>query len=221
MKQFLIIAFLLTFVQHVHTQHQPDSTELLEGDIGSIELLYGKYFYRQGLQNQINTFQYFRFSEPIQSIGLNFNVAYVRERRHDFTIHFSYTQIIPQKIQLNDSITGYINGFNFSNNLYGIDLTPKSDFSSIVLGLGFNTGRLRIKTDEYRSLKNPFFAPSLFFNPRFFFGHFSMAIRTDYQLDISKTHWRNIKLSNKSSTLSAPNLKQTALLTYLSLGWRF
>ena len=221
MKKVIQIILALTLTHFIYGQNDKDSTYNDEGDIVSLDLLYGTLLLRQGFNDQVNTLKRFEFFEPIQSIGISLNVAYVREGEHNYGIHVSYSQIIPQKIQVNDTINGKINGFNFSWNFYGLDLTPKSKYSSIILGAGFNTGRLRIKSDSLRSQKNPFFAPAIFFNPRLFIGHFSFGFRADYQFDISKTGWRSVNLSNKTNTFSPLNLKQTGLITYLSLGWSF
>lgn len=158
---------------------------------------------------------------PIQTIGLSFTVAYVRGGKHNYGVHLSYAQIIPQTIQINDSLNGKMNGFNVSCNLIGIDITPKSSFSSIVLGAGFNAGRLRIASDAYRSQKNPFFAPALYFNPRFFIGHLAIGLRAEYQFDVTKTGWRSVNLSNKTTGFNPIDIRQTGLLTYLSVGWKF
>lgn len=221
MRKIILIFITSAFTSTIHGQEQLDTTSKFEGDIASVDLIYGTFFCNQNFNNQINTLNQFELFKPIQTIGLSLTATYVRGGKHNFGIHLSYVQIIPQKINITDSLTGTINGFNFSYNIVGIDITPKSKFSSIVIGCGFNTGRLRITSDSYRAQKNPFFAPALFFNPRFFIGHIAIGLRAEYQFDISKKGWRSVNISNKLNTFSPSNLKQSGLLTHFTIGWKF
>lgn len=205
----------------VYGQNKVDTTNTIENDLFSIDLLYGTLFCQENFNSQINTLHSFEALKPIQTIGASLTAAYVRGGTHIYGFHISYVQIIPQKIAINDSFNGAINGFNLSCNLLSIDLTPKSQCSSIMIGYGFNTGRLRITSDSYRSQKNPFFAPALFFNPRFFLGHIAVGLRAEYQFDISKKGWRSVNISNKVNTFSPSSLKQSGLLTHFTIGWKF
>lgn len=220
MKLILTLFGILLLSSFSYAQ-DPLDTNHYESDIASIDIIYGTHFYLKDFNKQLNTIKKLDISKPVQTIGISLTAAYVREEKHNYGIHLSYSQIIPQKIQLNDSIAGKINGFNFSFNYYGIDITPKSTISSLMFGLGFNAGRLRIITDSYKGLKNPFFAPALFFNPRFFIGNFVIGLRADFQFDITSKNWRSVLISKKQTNISAPKFNQTALLTYFTLGWRF
>lgn len=216
----IIILFYLNNISVSYSQRSSDSTDNFIGDIATLDILYGTYFYNQDFNKQLNTFNHSKVLKPLQTFGLSLSVIYSQGNRYDFGVHSSYSQIIPQKINVNDTIEGIINGFNFSYSIYGINLTPKSKFSSIILGVGINTGRLRIKSDIYKSQKNPFFAPVLSFNPKFYLGKIVLGFRTEYQFDVSKKGWRSVNFTNREKSFPVLKFNQSGLITYFSIGWK-
>lgn len=221
MQKIIFIVISSLFISAIYSQEQKDSIHYPTGDFGSMDLVYGTFFCKQNFNNQVNTFKQFKVARPIRTIGLSLTVAYFALGKHDYGMHLSYVQVIPQKMQVNDTMNGNINGFTFSCNISGIDITPESTYSSIIFGAGFNTGRLRITSNSYRAQKNPFFAPALYFNSRFFLGHITIGLRAEYQFDISKKGWRSVNISNKTTPFTLMGLRQSGLVTSFSVGWKF
>lgn len=190
--------------------------------IVTLDVLYGTILYQKSPSNQFNSFRYSKLGNPLQTIGLSLTGTIdADEVAHYYSTHLSYSQIIPQQFSINDSLSGKINGGFFSYNIIAYDFTPRSIFSSVLLGGGFNTGRLRVSADGYRSLRNPYFAPALFFNPRFFIKNIAISLRTEYQFDVSQKKWKPVRLSQKQERFDLENLNQSGLILNLCIGWKF
>ncbi|WP_417265111.1 hypothetical protein [Brumimicrobium sp.] len=217
----MITLLNLNSISNCYGQEASDSVEHSIGDLLIANIHYGTYFYKQDFNGQLNNFDHSKIFNPIQTIGISLSGIYSNGDKHTYGIHFSYAQVIPQKVNVNDTTGGIINGFNFGCSFYGLNLTPKSKFSSTIVGIGFNTGRLRIKSESYKSQKNPFFAPVISLSPKFYLGKITIGLRTEYQLDVSKKGWRSVNFTNKKNSISVLKLNQSALITYFSLGWKF
>lgn len=107
----------------------------------------------------------------------------------------------PMVIEINDSSRYHIRGFQIG--LDGCkDLFPKHNSIDLLIGLGFNTGRLVFanwdltiedKFNKKNKYTNPFFAPKLTIEPRIIlFKYMSISIRAELQLDVTNQRW-NIK----------------------------
>lgn len=216
MKYILTVIFGLLLT----ASFSQDSTATdRESDMFSIDVLYGHCLLKNDFNQQFNSQQHVSFSSPIQTVGIGLSGAYVRNHRHDVGLHYSYSQVVPQKIIIHDSIGGKINGFILSIDLFGRDLLPKSKIANCILSFGFNTGRFRISTNDYKQQKNPFFSPTLSLQPKLWIGSVVLSIRADYGFDLSKSGWRSVNFSNKTTPLQLNALKQTGAIFYFSIGW--
>lgn len=221
---FYIILSIFCFASNAQTNKKQYTPKVIipSGEIVTLDALYGTILYQKSFTNNLNSFRYSKLGNPLQTVGLSLTYTVdATSIAHYYSTHFSYSQIISQQFSINDSLSGKINGGIFSVNLLSYDLTPKSKFSSILLGGGFNTGRLRISTDGYRSMRNPYFAPALFFNSRFFIKHLAISIRTEYQFDVSQKRWKPVHFSRQGERFSLENLNQSGLVLNLCLGWKF
>lgn len=185
----------------------------------SVDVIYGHYLLKNSFNSNFNSQNDFSFSNPIQTLGVSLSGAYTREHRHDYAIHFSYSQVIPQQILVNDSIKSKINGFVLGVNMFGIDLLPKSKIANCIVSLGFNTGRFRISGNEFKQQKNPFFSPTLSIQPKIRIGPIVLSVRGDYGFDISKSNWRSVNFTSKNIGINLNPLKQTGGIIYFSIGW--
>lgn len=211
---------LLILIFGYFISYGQDSTEVeYRDDIFSLDIIYGHYLLKNNFNSKINSQNNFSFSNPIQTLGISFSGAYKRGERHDYAIHLSYSQVIPQQIIINDAIKSEINGFIFGLNMLGKDLLPRSKNANCIVGFGFNSGRLRVSSEGYKQQKNPFFSPTLSIQPKINIGPIALSIRYDYSFDISKSNWRSVNFTNKSNVLNLTPLKQTGGIIYLSMGW--
>lgn len=221
---FFTILSIFSFVSNAQKdkKNNPPKVIIPNGEIVTLDVLYGTILYQKSLSNNLNSFRYSKIGNPLQTIGLSLTYTVdATSTTHYYSTHFSYSQIIPQYFSINDSLPGKINGGIFSVNLLGYDLTAKSKFSSILIGGGFNTGRLRVSADDYRSLRNPYFAPALFLNPRFLIKRLAISIRAEYQFDVSQKRWKPVHFSRKGERFSLDNLSQSGLILNVCLGWKF
>jgi hypothetical protein len=158
--------------------------------------------------------------QPVQSVGLQISTFEPSEGQFRLGNMVSYSQIIPQEVMINDTLNGTINGFNFGMTMLQYNLTPKAKWSIIAVGFGFNTGRMRMKNKEYRSQKNPYWAPALFFNPQFLIKRFAIGLSASYQFDVSRRGWRTLNISNKELDFELNEFRQTGLMANVSIGWK-
>jgi hypothetical protein len=215
--KYILLLILINFLTFCFSQ---DTTSIkTEGDMFTLDIIYGHLLLKNSFNSKFNSQTDFKFSNPIQTIGVSVSGAYTRTHRHDYAAHYSYSQVIPQQILLNDTLNCKINGFVLSVNLFGIDLLPKSKIANCIVGFGFNTGRFRISNNEYISQKNPFFSPTVFFQPKILIGPIVLSVRADYGFDISKSSWRSVQFTNKNNGMNLNPLKQTGGIIYFSIGW--
>jgi len=231
MRKFFLIITILLFTNQAFSQIEDededeenielDSIEFEEEDeFLSFDIIYQNYLYQHSFNEQFNTLRDFNFGNPIQTVGFCVTSTFLLNKKYRYPGHMSYSQIIPQKVNVNDTLSGFIKGFNFSCVLWGLDLTPNSIVSNIGLSVGFNTGRIKISSRDYRTQKNPFFAPSIVFNPRFFIGRLVLAMRAEYQLDISKNGWRSVTVGVNEKTFEAQPFDQSGLILSFLVGLR-
>jgi hypothetical protein len=221
---FYLIPLIVSFSTTAQIDRKQSPLKAAESypDILTLDVLYGNVFYQKTSNRNFNSFQHSKIGQPLQTIGLSITYSMSEDLvSHKYSTHVSYSQIIPQQLSINDSLLGRINGGIFSFNIFGYDFTSKSKVSSVILGGGFNAGRLRVSADDYRSLKNPYFAPAVFFNPRFLIKRLAISFRAEYQFDVSKKRWKSMVFSQKGSSFELENLNQSGLILHLSLGWRF
>ena len=185
-----------------------------------IDVIYGSHIYNHNFRDQFNHFNGYEFWQPIQSVGFSMSAFYFMNSAFKNGFHYSYAQIIPQKIHLSDTLSARINGFNFSLSLASLNLTPRSKHTNISFGIGFNAGRLRMVSDGRRSQKNPYFAPALFFSPRFFLGRVVLGLRAEYQFDVSRKTWRSVNFSKEKPPFALDEFRQTGLIANFTVGWR-
>ncbi len=188
----------------------------------SVDLTYGNMLYNHRFNQQINSFEYSKVFNPIQTIGISFTQLVERNKTFDIsnfeTTYISYTQVIPQRFEINDSITGRINGGNFGMNIFSYNFELKPYKFYLFTGIGFKTGRLRISSPEYRAMVNPYFAPMIIIQPLIRFGPLAITLRGEYLFDVTKKDWKSVKLSKKSNLMEINEFRQTGLNISLCIG---
>jgi hypothetical protein len=169
----------------------------------SFDVIYvQKFLSKSTLNGALNSQSNFSIAKPLSFIGIGTTGRYVLTRgNYQYTGHIYYTQVIPQKLQLNDSTSAIINGFNFAASVWGFDVIPKKQNIDLIISAGFNTGRLRLFIDKNTRQKNPFVSPNISITPRFIFGKLCFLIRAEYDIDVSSKNWRS---SNFSETKHFP-----------------
>ncbi len=184
-------------------------------------ILYGQKFLSHNTFNgELNTIDDIKFNGNLSYVGLGLTNDLVFSRG-SFLDHYSnmyYTQVIPQKIKINDSITTTITGFNIGFTLWGKQLFRAScPFNTNVL-LGANTGRLRLIGNNYTTQKNPYFSPKIIIYPTLTLKQIRFGIQIEYEVDISKKNWRKTNFSN-SDKIALPQTSSTGLTLYASIGY--
>jgi hypothetical protein len=225
---FAIIAILQLFALSSYGQQEEEEVEVnnlyqkpyIAYGWKSNDLLYGqKILQTPTLNNELNTLSDYRFFAPLHYIGVGMTHGLRWNGRFNSLNHFSYTQVWPQKIALNDSISGWLTGGNFYLTVVGFDLfyyKPKIDF---MIDLGFNTGRLRLLGDALIKQKNPYFSPSLTLAPRYFIGDISLQIRASIDYDISSENWRRMTFS-KSDKVNIGPTSTTGFNVFFAVGYK-
>ncbi|GAB5416886.1 MAG: hypothetical protein Crog4KO_17530 [Crocinitomicaceae bacterium] len=186
-----------------------------------VSLIYGQHTYLSDFGNNFNSFDSVEPFQPVQSVGLLVTTFEPSNGYYSLGNVLSYSQIIPQEIAINDTLNGKINGFNFGLTLLHFNLTPKVNWSFLGLGFGFNTGRMRVKSEAYRSQKNPYWAPTIFFTPQVALKNFIIGINASYQFDVSRRGWRTLNFSKKELDFTLNEFRQTGLMANISIGWKF
>ncbi len=142
------------------------------GDIGSFNVCYGNLLLNKVENYPFNKLNSYELGSAIEYVGLSFDVTYGdplsgdelldSQESHSGGFRISYYQILPSGFNLiGDSARNILRGGIFSYAM-GADLAYRSKFSSVLLGFGFNSGRLVARLSDNSLRKNPFFAPAVF-----------------------------------------------------------
>ena len=185
----------------------------------TVELVYvQKTFQNQVLNGALNDFNNHDFGEPLSYVGIGATFIYFtnRKRYHPGTMGFYHA--IPQEVNLNDSISGRISGFNFRYALFGYDFLKKTRWIDLIVFPGFKTGRIRLFGDSRIEQVNAYFAPCLTIAPRFNIGRISIQFRAEYEFDITRSKWRSVWFST-SPKADLGAMKSTGLSASVFLGW--
>jgi hypothetical protein len=156
----------------------------------SIDIVFGSRAYAQSYYNALNTLDTYKFDAPVRVVGIAYSGRFYLTRGKDFDGHLSFGQILSEQIQLNDTLSPELGGFvvGFA---YGRDVFRGSELLDMIVGMGFNTGRLRLHDSELLNQKNPFIAPKISLQPKFNLGKIALSVRLEYEYDISRAEWRN------------------------------
>ena len=211
--KYILIIFLVTSFAY----GQKDSAKKIKE---SINIFYGqKLLSHKTFDGAYNDLEKYNLGKPITYIGIGGAArAYIDRGKLDHNGSWFYTQILPQNIKVNDSITTNITGFNLAFSSFGFDLVPNLKNFDLLLGVGANTGRLRLYGNSYTNQKNPYFSPKLSLIPRVIIGKICLQINIDYEFDISKKNWRKMNTSD-SPKINLPQTSNTGLTILTSIGY--
>ena len=185
--------------------------------LNSFDIYYGYHTNTQNFYNQLNTTDKLQFNTPIRTIGIGTSGNYVLNRDGHFQGHTTYSQVIPQKITVQDSLIGSLTGF-IVGLAYGGGFTNKSRTLTLGYYIGANTGRLRIYGNEFLRQKNPFFSPKIGIQPKLRIGAVSITAIVEYAYDLSKPGWRKTNFANDQK-VNMSGLRQTGINAQLGMGY--
>jgi hypothetical protein len=187
------------------------------GQISSLDVYYGYRIQSQNFHNQLNILNDFNFNRPLQTVGVGLSGNFVLSRNGNFKGHFIYSQIVPQTISIQDTLTSRITGFVFSFAYGGAILTPSEKFG-LTYYIGLNAGRIKINGAESLKQKNPFFSPKIGIQPKIRMGRLALIMTIEYEYDISKRNWKSTNSSN-TEKYDLKMLRQTAFTGQVGIGY--
>lgn len=205
-QYIVIFSLLISFSIYA----QSDSTSVTR----SLDLTYGYRFFNSSFYNQLNSTNHFDYKLPVQLVGVEISDNYFANKYVDYYGHISYSQVIPQTIQLQNT-SCKINGFVFGVD-YGISVGTTKKFK-VLIGGGFNTGRLKLYKSKQIDLKNPFFSPKVCVQPKIAIKKLVLSLRAEYDFDISNTAWER-KSATSVNKISISNFKQNCFTALFCIG---
>ena len=188
---------------------------------GSLDLIYGNRSFKNNFYNRTNTLDNYKFGAPVQIAGIGYSGRIEVDGRYGEGYiygHWYYTQVVPQKVTINDSVKCNLNGYMVSFSILGLGMFKSSSVFHLMLSSGFNTGRLRLHGNEWARQKNPFFSPSLTLQPRFLIGRMVLSLIAEYEFDISSPNWRRTYFATKNK-IDLQKFRDTGATVYLCLGF--
>lgn len=153
-------------------------------------------------------------------LGFSFEEMFMTGREGYFDGHLTYQFILPKSYDFSDTINYKLLGFQLGMD-YGKDLFPECQPFDLLIGIGFNTGRLRLLQkdirieNKYLTYANPFLSPKIRIEPKIVIKRIVFSIKLEYMYDISNPNW-NVK-DSRLSTIGTS--KSTGYSVQLSLGW--
>ena len=216
MRITIIILFIVTGSL---LKAQKDSSQA-SNSIGSFDVLYG---YRTGFQNfynQINTTNKLEFNAPLQTIGFGITGEFSVGPGKNFFGHLCFHQIIPQTIQIQDSINCNITGFVVSS-AYGWSLIQKTKNINLYFYLGSNLGHVRVYDNALTRQKNAFISPKVGIQPKVKLGPIALSMIIEVEYDISNPNWkRSVFFPSKEQT-HLNKLRQSCITSQICIGYVF
>ncbi len=213
MKSFPFIVFIF-LTSLVFAQPRKDVQRT------SVELLYGqKFLAHPSFNHAFNTLDNIQYGGNISYVGVGVSGSVSPDRW--FFSHYGsyyYTQVVPQSIKVNDTITNQITGFNFGFTYFGVSLIPRKKFFDVFVTLGANTGRLRMYGNHYTTQKNPYFSPKIRIHPALTFRNFRISLQIEYEYDISRKNWRHTTFF-KGDKLNLAKTSNTGLTIFAGIGY--
>lgn len=155
----------------------------------------------------------------VKSIGYNAGSLFVL---NGYLLHYgsiSFNQILPQKVNINDTLISNLTGYN-SDFLMGIDIFNKTKNIDLALLLGFEFGRLRLYDNPLLRKKNGYFAPKIELQPKVKLKRLVIGGSFGYGYDISNPNWKNTWFS-KNKNYSLDKLRQSGFSYQFFIGWSF
>ena len=215
--RLLILILFLTHISLAQTEyHTKTSVDFI---------MMSKLLNNGKLSDNLNTISSLQIGNPINYIGVSLTSGFiVNKRRHEeggypLNGYFEYLQIIPQRINVQDSTEMKINGFNVGITIVGFDLL-KSEKYDLITCFGFNTGRIWLNGNEHFKQKNPYFSPMIAIIPRLAIGKISVQLRCSYDYDISNKNWKR-KGRGEAELASLNKFNYQGLNISLGLGYIF
>lgn len=179
------------------------------------DFYYGYRLQEQGFYDQLNTVKSIRLNSPLQLVGIRACDYLHQGKKMDILQNFSYTQVLPHTIQVQDTIKGKITGCVWGIGIGGLLISRHLNFHYYI---GFNAGRLRMHGNELIRQKNPFFSPKAGIQPWFKFGRMAITAIVEYEYDVSKTSWRRTWFAN-SNKVTVDRFRQTGLTAQLGVSF--
>ncbi len=132
----------------------------------------------------------------------------------------SYSFFLPQSIAVNDTLNQNLSGFNFSMDVLNLSLFKESKIIKLKFGVGFNTGQIKLKSENFTE-RNPYFSPMLsFYNGYIIKKRITTGFGAIYSYDVSSPQWRKTIISDQPF-FRPQSLNQSCINFYLSVGWKF
>lgn len=214
LKNYFLISIVILIVR--------SSWEQKVNSPGSIDLVYtSKILKQNNFSSDINSFSNYNLLQPLNYVGINITSGFkiTFGTREELTSgYLEIAKLIPQKVNIHDSIQATLHGYNLGIMIFGYDFIDKRKFDLITC-LGFNLGRILIKESDDLKQKNPYLSPSLAIIPRYNSKKISIQFRFGYDFDISRKTWKSKGIQNPSSTqlnsLSFQGLNCTFGIGYL------
>jgi hypothetical protein len=193
----------------------------------SIDLTYGNTVFQKDFGGQLNTVNNYRHGRPMQYLGLMIGGMYTNGKKTRSS-NFIMAQYLPQRFQLNDSVTGTISGSLFGL-AFGFDCFPKTRAFDLFFSGGLNIGRLKLVQEQlsyfdYRRntlhRKNMFISPKIGVMTKVFIWEFCITLNAEYNYDISGPRWHEKLLSvGKPRSVAVPGFNQSGFQFSIGLGY--
>ena len=137
MKRTLLFFLLFTCIQALDAGNFLKAAKDTSSDIyASGDIYYGYKTYFHDFQHRFNTVYRAQAANPVQLVGIGYSGYFLVQRSSNFYGHFGYSQVLPQRLKVNDTISAKITGFVFSAAYGGAFVSDNKKFMLIVyLGL--------------------------------------------------------------------------------------
>lgn len=179
------------------------------------------YYDLTELNNQLSAKYGGGFSNRNVFVGFSVSESTSLNRKYNTDSHLDFLYMLPTTNQYTDSLKYKLGGFYIGFDI-GNDLFPKTKAFDLLLGLGFNAGRMKILrqdltvSEDFYKYKNPYFAPKLTLEARVIIAkRLSLSVRGELQYDVTNSKWKR----KQASLELLKGSKATGYNLHATLGW--
>ncbi|MBC7865467.1 MAG: hypothetical protein IAF38_21005 [Bacteroidia bacterium] len=216
MKEIKLFLLFILFLLKGFSQEEFSEEAYLS--CNSYDVLYGTNVYTSNFYNQLNTVQKSTIFRPLQIVGIGCSFTNVYVNDYNYSGHIFFSQILPARIKIQDTLDCGITGNLFSMSAKGIDIFKNNENFDLVLSVGANVGRIRLFQNNFVRMKNPFFSPMVSIQPKLGLGPITLSFLCTFAYDISNPNWKKTIVNGRD--LAKPyKFRQTCFTLLFSIGW--
>ncbi len=223
MRKILIFLFLLiTSISFAENVPKDSSKQFFRVSypgypyMESVSLFYSNKYLSKNIESQLHNTN---IKNPLEAVTVSLIGLYRINRIYSFPGIISLSYYIPHNVNINSESPSKLYSYEFKTSLAGQFLFRREHFY-IAITEGISFGRIKIKHNGDKVLKNPSFSPFIGMFSGLTISKIRLNFMVCYDFDISRKKWKYYNESDVTD-FTMPNLNQSGFLVNIGIGYAF